>query len=1298
MNKSLKTNYLNKLITDNKIYVYSNDNSKLKELKKNNLNFIQIKSSDDNDFKSIKILIMFDYSSKIYKLAEKNNCIIFINKKYDITSYNYILFNSIEWLLKSLNLLLNTEIKTFSILVPIYNSSKHLDRCIKSIYSQTYSNYKIFLCNDLLNDEEYEKIKKYEKLPNLYILRNQVNSGKFITLNNCLKDINSDYFLILDTEHILNKNRLLLDLIYFNEYKNSIGVQSKYINKKNLNETIEKPQFSDSSISYKTKIISKIGYFCSNRFGSDTEYVLRTKKFFGNKSILQYDMVTYKVYTTDDNTNFITYSENTKKNFLNKVTKILSLNIKMDDFCDIDLNYFDKLNEKKYINTFDSKLYIKFYKDLKNINLEKINEHWETIGKNEGRLNNMYTFEKSFPNFDYRSYIRNNISGIQFSNKYEVYGWVYLKNKINYTNWLYDNKQILKISNTVNLNSINFINSKNINKSVNLEIYITNNKIKFIYVSKKLEHFEKIIIDKFRLIKYNELSDKFENVLFFGLYEISDYNIITKHYGNKFLMWGGMDLNLKNEYNNKLIESIKEYYNIINLSTSPYISKSLDNYNIKYDVVNLNIVDKKIFKPIELSKLGYDIFIYNGISKENEEIYGKNVYTQIMNLLPEFNYILSNEIDVEYEQLPNIYSKCFIGLKLTDNDDNNNIIVQEFNSMKIPIIFNGSGGIVWKDLDNIINIIKKYQSKSVKITDTKNINKLDTSEINNIEKNINDKIKNLNNNESRNEEKNIIKKINTYDEVKSLDFSQEINLEDLENINKNIDNFINLFDEYEKILFICGDYPGYGGASTNCDKLQEFFISRSFKTYAIYFNYQYQDEKDKKILSNNKYKIICQSNLITELEIQKKNFCPEIIILKSNVSINLKKIFDCPIINLIPGLFTNELDKNYTELTDEEYNNFKYINNFTLKQIKNSDINFTNSSHTKKILLEKYSVNTFLFYSSFVPFYKKEVIIDKKFINRKYDFGVIISNFDRVIKNVPMIINFLKSKLNVVLIGKNNDKYKLDNFDSINSDVITDVTKYYRQIKYIVNFSYFESCSNVMVESIFNGCVYINKKKIQNDLIMSLSDYNNIYELIQFNDKAKSPYILLDKDLSNNKKNIIFIGIYKGQRHLKTLLHVANLINNEFTNVIILLFIGTDYYRENQINLNNIIDGQKYFYTTYLDSQNNFDKENVKKIIGNINNKIYLFDNKLPNILSDLIEYEKMQLCFLDNTVIGSDEKTMYAELENYIVKEIINKNFKMCLNYRLEQFINLDYIEKNSYLKNNVENKLYDSVLTFTI
>jgi hypothetical protein len=320
---------------------------------------------------------------------------------------------------------------------------------------------------------------------------------------------------------------------------------------------------------------------------------------------------------------------------------------------------------------------------------------------------------------------------------------------------------------------------------------------------------------------------------------------------------------------------------------------------------------------------------------------------------------------------------------------------------------------------------------------------------------------------------------------------------DLEKIYKNIESFSNKIKNYKNILFICSDYPGSGGAATNCDKLQQFF-SKSHKTFAIYYNFK--NEQNIKIERNTKYMIAHQHEL--EYVLKNINYKPDIIILKNFVDINLKEIFNIPIIYLIAGIFTNKLDKYYYDIKDKvEYD--KYINQSVLKQIKNSDYSFCNSSHTQEILKDIYGIETNLFYSSFVPYYnkQKQVEIDEKWNEREYEYGLIMSDFNRPIKNVEKSIEFLKDKDNVILIGKNSDQYKKYGFTCMDLVNKQNMKNYYKKIKYIVQNSFYESCSNVKIEGLFNGCNIYKTCKI----IFGSGDYpmfggaaTNIYALSKF--------------------------------------------------------------------------------------------------------------------------------------------------------------------------------------------------------
>ena len=67
--------------------------------------------------------------------------------------------------------------------------------------------------------------------------------------------------------------------------------------------------------------------------------------------------------------------------------------------------------------------------------------------------------------------------------------------------------------------------------------------------------------------------------------------------------------------------------------------------------------------------------------------------------------MLSNTLNAKYEEMPSIYKKCFIMLRLTENDGNANS-VQECEAMNIPVVHNQSDyGLKWKTIDDVINHI-----------------------------------------------------------------------------------------------------------------------------------------------------------------------------------------------------------------------------------------------------------------------------------------------------------------------------------------------------------------------------------------------------------------------------------------------------------------------------------------------------------------------------------------------------------------------------------------------------------------
>ena len=64
-----------------------------------------------------------------------------------------------------------------SIIMPIYNAEKYLNRSIESIMNQTYNNIEIILVNDGSNDNSLEICTNYQEKDNRIKLINQGNKG-----------------------------------------------------------------------------------------------------------------------------------------------------------------------------------------------------------------------------------------------------------------------------------------------------------------------------------------------------------------------------------------------------------------------------------------------------------------------------------------------------------------------------------------------------------------------------------------------------------------------------------------------------------------------------------------------------------------------------------------------------------------------------------------------------------------------------------------------------------------------------------------------------------------------------------------------------------------------------------------------------------------------------------------------------------------------------------------------------------------------------------------------------------------
>lgn len=114
---------------------------------------------------------------------------------------------------------------TASVIVPIYNSEKWLDRCITSILKQTYSQFEVLLINDGSTDKSESICKKYCSIDNRIKYFYKSNSGVSDTRNFGIENASGKYLFFVDSDDFLEAKYLssLLSCFDDNSIDLSIG-------------------------------------------------------------------------------------------------------------------------------------------------------------------------------------------------------------------------------------------------------------------------------------------------------------------------------------------------------------------------------------------------------------------------------------------------------------------------------------------------------------------------------------------------------------------------------------------------------------------------------------------------------------------------------------------------------------------------------------------------------------------------------------------------------------------------------------------------------------------------------------------------------------------------------------------------------------------------------------------------------------------------------------------------------------------------------------------------------------------
>lgn len=91
-----------------------------------------------------------------------------------------------------------------SVIVPVYNASSFIRRCVDSLIKQTLKNIEIILVNDGSTDDSLNIIKEYERLDSRIIVINQTNSGCNVSRNKGISIARGRYIGFVDSDDMVS--------------------------------------------------------------------------------------------------------------------------------------------------------------------------------------------------------------------------------------------------------------------------------------------------------------------------------------------------------------------------------------------------------------------------------------------------------------------------------------------------------------------------------------------------------------------------------------------------------------------------------------------------------------------------------------------------------------------------------------------------------------------------------------------------------------------------------------------------------------------------------------------------------------------------------------------------------------------------------------------------------------------------------------------------------------------------------------------------------------------------------------
>lgn len=256
-----------------------------------------------------------------------------------------------------------------SVIVPVYNNSMYLDKCITSIIRQTYKKLEIILINDGSTDDSLHIIKKYAKLDKRIKVIDKQNEGVSIARNTGILASTGKYLVFVDSDDyldadeiaslyrtIINKKTDLVRSNYKVHYQNNKkidygsleGIANKLFKKEEIKDIIIKKVLDGSLpcfvylLMIKREVLLKTNLFCADIHMME-DVILYLELLLKCDSIYILDKPMYNIMFNLEG------ATNNKKNYERNIFNVISVNIYISNI--LKENNLDNPDNLKRLNT-----------------------------------------------------------------------------------------------------------------------------------------------------------------------------------------------------------------------------------------------------------------------------------------------------------------------------------------------------------------------------------------------------------------------------------------------------------------------------------------------------------------------------------------------------------------------------------------------------------------------------------------------------------------------------------------------------------------------------------------------------------------------------------------------------------------------------------------------------------------------------------------------------------------------------------------------------------------------------------